>query len=185
MQPSFRSEQIRITPIEDSKGHMKQVGPINQHPNSVLHTQKNLKCPAITHNIKGTHKDKSTQSNFVVKDLRSPYRLKEGRRIWYQQFKAEMASLNFVNDDITPCLFIKQDGNEFVIIAIYVDDINIFWTPTLTTETTEKLQIVFKMKDIRKPSFCLGLQFDYLPDGILLIQSTYTKTKFKTKFQYA
>lgn len=68
----------------------------------------------------------------------------------------------------------KHIGSEFVIISIYVDDINIFGTHTLTTQITEKLKTIFEMKDLGKPNFCLGLQINYLPDGILIHQSTYT-----------
>jgi hypothetical protein len=35
------------------------------------------------------------------------------------------------------------------------------------------------MKDIGMPSYCLGVQFDHLPHGILISQSTYTKKIIK------
>lgn len=35
------------------------------------------------------------------------------------------------------------------------------------------------MKELGKPNYCLGIQFDHLPDGILISQSTYTKKIIK------
>ena len=35
------------------------------------------------------------------------------------------------------------------------------------------------MKDLGKTKFCLGLQIEYLPNGILTHQSTYTKKVLK------
>jgi hypothetical protein len=37
-----------------------------------------------------------------------------------------MLAQEFTNNDIAPCLFIKRLGNEFVIVALYVDDVNLF-----------------------------------------------------------
>jgi hypothetical protein len=116
---------------------------------------------------------------FVVRVLRSIYGLKQSGRIWYKKFKAEMVAQDFVNEDIAPCLFIKHQGPEFVIVALYVDDINLFGTPALISETIKNLKGIFEMKDLGEPSFCLGLQFDYLPQGILINQATYTKRIIK------
>lgn len=76
-------------------------------------------------------------------------------------------------------MFLKNEGNKYVIIALYVDDINIFGTPMLTGQTTDKLKGVFKMKDLGTPNFCLGLQSNYLQEGILINQATYTKKIIK------
>lgn len=73
----------------------------------------------------------------------------------------------------------KHEGDQLVIIAIYVDDITLFGTPTLLDHTTEKLKELFEMKHMGQPTVCLGLQFDYLPDGILINQATYTKKIIK------
>jgi hypothetical protein len=66
-----------------------------------------------------------------------------------------------------------------VIVALNVDDINLFDTPALTFETRKTLKGIFEMKDLGEPGFCSGLQFDYLPQGILINQATYTKRIIK------
>jgi hypothetical protein len=79
-----------------------------------------------------------------------------------------MLALGFHNADIAPCIFIKRDGKELVIVAIYVDDLNLFGTNKMLQETIRLLQRVFEMRDLGQTSFCLGLQFEHLERGILL-----------------
>lgn len=132
-------------------------------------------APTAANTVKRTKLGPTAQEDqylFAMEVLKSIYGLKQSGRIWYKRFKAEMLSLDFINDDIAPCLFIKSVEDEFIIIAIYVDDINIFGTPSIIAETIQTLKSVFEMKDIGKPAYCLGIQFDYLPDGILIHQST-------------
>lgn len=118
---------------------------------------------------------KKNKPGFSVRVLRSINGLKQSRRIWYQRFRAEMLNLGFVNEEITPCLFIKQENEEFILVTIYVDDINIFGTEKLAKQTMQNLVEVFEMKDLGKPKYCLRLQCDYLPTGILVSHTTYTK----------
>jgi hypothetical protein len=108
------------------------------------------------------------------------YGLKHSGRIWYQRYKDEMIALGFYNKEIAPCLFIKREKEEFRIIAIYIDDINLFAGYTIMiNQTIKMLKKTFKMKDFGQINFCLGLQFEYLQDGILLHQNTYKKKVFK------
>jgi hypothetical protein len=85
---------------------------------------------------------------FAMRVLRSIYSLKQSDRIWYKKFKAKMLAEEFTNNDIAPCLFIKRLGNEFVIVALYVDDKNLFGTTSLTAQTIDILNSIFKMKDL-------------------------------------
>lgn len=86
-----------------------------------------------------------------------------------------MLTLGFVNNELAPCLFIKHIGQEYIIIAIYVDDISIFGTPQITNETIANLKATFEMKDMGHPTYCLGIQIETLSGGIFIHQSTYTR----------
>jgi hypothetical protein len=90
-----------------------------------------------------------------------------------------MLAMGFKNEDITPCLFIKHNGTDFIIVAIYVDDLNLFGTNRIMQETIQLLKRVFEMRDLGQSTFCLGLQFEHLPQGILLHQSTYIRHVLK------
>ena len=61
------------------------------------------------------------------------------------------------NNPICPCVFIKKSELGFTILAVYVDDINLFWTPEELTEVATYLKDEFEMKDLGKTKYCLDL----------------------------
>ena len=60
-----------------------------------------------------------------------------------------------------------------MIIAVYVDDLNIIGTPEELQKAANCLKLEFEMKDLGRTRFCLGLQIEHLKDGNLMHQSTY------------
>jgi hypothetical protein len=54
-----------------------------------------------------------------------------------------MLALGFSNDDMALCLFIKQTNKIFIVIAIYVNNINIFGTANLTTQNNRDTKANF------------------------------------------
>jgi hypothetical protein len=66
-----------------------------------------------------------------------------------------------------------------VIIAVYVDDLNLIGTPQGITEVKDCLKKEFEMKDRGKTKFCLGLQIEHLKDKVILHQATYTEKILK------
>ena len=73
----------------------------------------------------------------------------------------------------------KKLESGFVIVAVYVDDLNLVRTPEELTKIANCLKNEFEMKDLGKTKFCLGLQIEHLPNGILVHQSTYTEKVLK------
>ena len=69
----------------------------------------------------------------------------------------------------------KRSGNEFAIISVYVDDINIIGTPEELDKAINCLKKEFEMKDLGRTKFCLGLQIEYLKNGIFIYQETYVR----------
>ena len=109
-----------------------------------------------------------------VKLQRALYGLKQSGRIWYQRLRDFLISHHFINDQLLPCLFIKRDKQEFVIIAVYVDDLNLVGTSSACTAATQLLTQEFEMKLLGQTTFCIGLQVLHLKDGsVFLSQSTY------------
>ncbi|CAM6123709.1 unnamed protein product [Calypogeia fissa] len=121
----------------------------------------------------------TAKRKFSVQVFRSMYGLKQSGRTWYHRFHTEMIAMGFSNSEIAPCVFIKREGKELMIVAIYVDDLNMFGTNKIMLETIKLLKRSFEMRDMGKTTFCLGLQFEHLHDGVLLHQSTYTKRILK------
>ena len=48
--------------------------------------------------------------------------------MWYNRLSEYLSRKRYKNDPLCPCVFIKRSGSEFVIIAVYVDDLNIIGT---------------------------------------------------------
>ena len=96
-----------------------------------------------------------------------------------QSLKQLFIERRICNNLICPCVCIKKSEIGFAIVAVYVDDLNLIGTLEELSKTTFCLKNEFEMKDLGKTKFCLGLQIEYLPTGILLHQSTYTKKVLK------
>ena len=72
-----------------------------------------------------------------------------------------------------PCIFIKKLEIGFVILIVFVDELNLIGTLEELTRTTNYLKNEFEIKDLGKTKFCLILQIEHFPDGVLVYQSTY------------
>ena len=69
----------------------------------------------------------NSQEQYSIR-LKSLYILKQSGRMWYNWLNEYLLKEGYKNDPICPCIFMKRSGNEFAIISIYVDDINIIGT---------------------------------------------------------
>ena len=116
---------------------------------------------------------------YSIKLQRSLYGLKQSGRMWYNRLSDYLLNKGYVNNPICPCVFIKKTTSGFVIIAVYVDDLNIIKTDKEIVETTIYLKEEFEMKDLRKTKYCIGLQIEHLQSGILVHQSNYTERVLK------
>jgi hypothetical protein len=120
-----------------------------------------------------------SRNMYSIKLQRSLYGLKQSGRMWYNRLSEYLLKEGFENNPICPCVFIKKLESGFAIVAVYVDDLNLVGTPEELTKTADYLKNEFEMKDLGKTKFCLGLQIEHLPDGILIHQSTYTEKVLK------
>jgi hypothetical protein len=110
-----------------------------------------------------------------VKVRKSLYGLKQAGRMWYLHFTKYLIKCGFTTHMSCPCLFVKRNGAEIAIVGIYVDDIVMVGTDAALEDTMTALKSEFKVKDLGKLSYCLGLQIIQTPEGIKLHQQTYTK----------
>jgi hypothetical protein len=69
-------------------------------------------------------------------------------------------------------ILIKSEP-EFCIILVYVDDLTIIGNRQDIDEARNHVKTEFEMMDFGKTKFCLGLQLEHLPSGILVHQTTY------------
>ena len=108
------------------------------------------------------------------------YGLKQVGRMWYKHLRDFLLFHNFQYDQALPCLFTLQHISCFVVIAIYVDDLNLVETPATCQHAIALLTDQFEMKLLGRTSFCLGLQLTHIRGGgIFLHQTTYTQKLLK------
>jgi len=101
--------------------------------------------------------------------------------MWYNRLSEFLLKKGYTNNDDCPCVFTKKSPTGFCIILVYVDDLNIIGNPKDIEEARNHLTTEFEMKDLGKTKYCLGLQLEHLPSGILVHQSAYIQ-KILEKF---
>jgi hypothetical protein len=116
---------------------------------------------------------------YSIKLQRSLYGLKQSGRMWYNRLSDYLISKGYTNNLICPCVFIKKTTSGYVIIAVYVDDLNIIGTHKEINEVIMLLKEEFEMKDLGKTKYCLGLQIEHMHNGILVHQSNYVEKVLK------
>lgn len=75
--------------------------------------------------------------------------------MWYNGLREYLLKEWYKNDPICPCIYMKISENEFVIIVVYVDDINIIGTLDELMKTIHFLKKEFEMKDFERTKSCL------------------------------
>ncbi|GJW57438.1 retrovirus-related pol polyprotein from transposon TNT 1-94, partial [Tanacetum coccineum] len=87
---------------------------------------------------------------YFVKLQRYLYGLKQSGCMWCNRLSDYLISKGYKSNLICPCVFIKKTTSRFVIIAVYVDDLNIIGTHKEINEVVVHLKEEFKMKDLGK-----------------------------------
>nr|GEX17396.1 retrovirus-related Pol polyprotein from transposon TNT 1-94 [Tanacetum cinerariifolium] len=118
--------------------------------------------------------------NHVYKLKKALYGLKQAPRAWYDMLSSFLISQDFSKGSMDPTLFIHRNGNDLLLVQIYVDDI-IFAasTPELCDLFAKIMCSKFKMSMMGKISFFLGLQISQSPRGIFINQSKYALESLK------
>ena len=66
----------------------------------------------------------------------------------------------YINNGLCPCVFIKRTSSGFVIIIVYVNDMNLFGTLEELRDIATYLKSKFEMQDLGKIWF-LGLVLEH------------------------
>nr|GEV65949.1 retrovirus-related Pol polyprotein from transposon TNT 1-94 [Tanacetum cinerariifolium] len=112
--------------------------------------------------------------NHVYKLKKALYGLKQAPRAWYDMLSSFLIYQDFSKGLVNPILFIHRNGNDLLLVQIYVDDI-IFAasTPELCDLFAKIICLKFKMSMMGKILFFLGLQISQSPSGIFINQLKY------------
>ncbi|KAJ9544596.1 hypothetical protein OSB04_024303 [Centaurea solstitialis] len=111
------------------------------------------------------------------------YGLKQAPRAWYETLTNHLLSKGFKRGTIDTTLFLKKEGDDLLLVQIYVDDIIFGSTnPEMCTKFSKIMETEFEMSMMDELDFFLGIQVKQNPDGIFINQSKYIKDMLK-KFQ--
>ena len=105
---------------------------------------------------------------YSIKLQRSLYGLKQSGRMWYNRLSKYLLKEGYVNNPICPCVLIKKTTPEFIIIAVYLNDLNIIGTHKEALEAMMYLKNGFEMKDLGETKYSIDLQIEHFQSGILL-----------------
>ncbi|KAL4592495.1 hypothetical protein LXL04_005493 [Taraxacum kok-saghyz] len=114
--------------------------------------------------------------SLVCKLKKSLYGLKQASRQWYSKLSSTLQENGYTHSLNDHSLFIKKTSNTIVIVAVYVDDILVTWNDSQAiTELKAYLDERFKIKDLGSINFFLGLEFNMLPQGMVVQQRKFIK----------
>lgn len=96
--------------------------------------------------------------NKVCKLKKSIYGLKKSPKYWNTKFNSFMTKESFLRSKNDPCLYVKQIGNDFIYVLLFVDDLLYFGcNKNQVNNFKNSICKNFKMKDLGLASNYLGI----------------------------
>lgn len=115
-------------------------------------------------------------SNHVYNSKKSLYSLKQASRQWFAKLHFELLQQGFLQSKYDASLFIQRTSSSITLAVVYVNDIILTGDdPDVITTLKQHLHCVFTIKDLGHLKFFLGLEVNYLPDGITMSQYKFTQ----------
>ncbi|XP_042954676.1 uncharacterized mitochondrial protein AtMg00810-like [Carya illinoinensis] len=110
----------------------------------------------------------------VCKLQRSLYGLKQVSRQWNSKFISVLFNMGFSQSKANYSLFTKKEGNSFVALLLYIDDILLASSDIDSIEIVKKsLSAEFKLKDLGLAKFFFSMEIARSKKGISLSQRKY------------
>nr|CAN80686.1 hypothetical protein VITISV_033813 [Vitis vinifera] len=114
--------------------------------------------------------------NHVCKLNHSLYGLKQAPRAWFDRPSQCLLHLGFYCGKAYSSLFILRKGQSIVLQLIYVDDIIVTGNDNnIISDLISTLSSEFSLKDLGSLHYFLGLEVKYLPNGLFVSQTKYTR----------
>jgi hypothetical protein len=114
------------------------------------------------------------EKSHVCRLKKALYGLKQAPCAWYEKMDGFMMSFGFNKSAADPNLYYHIDGNECLILVLYVDDLFLTNSERLIAECKQALTTKFEMKDLGLMHYFLGLEVWQRKDEIFLSQGKYT-----------
>jgi hypothetical protein len=105
--------------------------------------------------------------------LKAVYGLKEALRLWNDGVNATLHRLKCSRCDSVPCLYVRKEKSEFVIIALFVyDHIVTSNSSDLLSKVEVALKENYKMSALGELFWCLGIHVAQCQDSVRLTRRT-------------
>ncbi len=135
-----------------------------------------IDCEIYLEQAEGYEIEGENNEKLVYKLNKSLYGLKQSGRNWNSVLNDELIEIGFKQSLADPCMYVKHDGKNIVIILIWVDDILVASSSTSMLDNVKvMLSKKFKMKDLGVISRFLGIDFKVKPGNITMSQESYLK----------
>jgi len=108
------------------------------------------------------------------------YGLKQAGRAWNFELDMKLKKHGFTRLRTDSCVYIKRNGEEISIIAVWVDDLLIFATTQTIMDTTKNaIKSEWETTDMGEPSKIVGLEFCFAKESITISQKLYIEELLK------
>ncbi len=119
-----------------------------------------------------------TRPNLVCRLKKALYGLKQAPKAWLDKIGQYLVTSGFQTSNVDFSLYVKKIDHGIVVIIIYVDDLIITGDSDADIFDLKKvLKQKFKMKDLGKLRYFLGIEVIQSPKGIWLLQRQYALNK--------
>ncbi|KAG7588878.1 Reverse transcriptase RNA-dependent DNA polymerase [Arabidopsis suecica] len=110
----------------------------------------------------------------VYKLNKARYGLKQALRAWNTKLNTILLELGFAKCSKEPSIYRKKEKEEFLVIAVYVDDLLVTGSNLeMILEFKKGMARNFEMSDLGKLTYYLGIEVTQSENGILLNQERY------------
>ena len=111
---------------------------------------------------------------------KSLYGLKQAPKQWQEKFDNALLKNGLVSVEVDKCVYTKCTEKEYVIIALFVNDMLIFGTNLSVIHSTKRFLVSqFDMKDMGEVKVILGVKITRMGDSIMLSQEHYVEKILK------
>ena len=109
--------------------------------------------------------------------LKTLYGLKQAGREWNKEFDSKMKGFGYNRTRSDPCVYIRRDGKDVVILTVWVDDILLFGTSEkLLDEIVSDISQIWEVTILGEPAKIVGIEITQTEDSIKIAQKLYIKS---------